>query len=108
MSNQFIILSILVISAVTIAIRFLPFLLFNKKDPPPVVVYLGKTLPYAAMGMLVVYCLKNVSFSQWNSFLPELISGLLVTISYLWKRNAILSILIGTICYMLLVQLVFI
>ena len=97
-----------IIALVTIALRFLPFLVFsgNRKTPKPIE-KLGRALPYAAMGMLVVYCLKNVSFKSMEGFLPELIACAIVAGMHLWRRNTLLSILSGTICYMLLVQMVF-
>ena len=90
----------------TAALRFLPFLLFAKK-PPPFVVYLGKVLPAALIGMLVVYCLKDVQISSAPHGLPELIAGAAVVLLQAWKRNSLLSILAGTILYMVLVQMVF-
>ena len=92
----------------TMATRFLPFLIFSPKRPTPKYVqYLGKALPSAIFGMLVVYCLKNVSFLTGSHGLPELISSTAVVVLHLWKRQMLLSIAGGTICYMLLVQLVF-
>lgn len=93
---------------VTILLRFLPFWIFGgKKQTPPVIAYLGKVLPFAIMGMLVVYCLKSVDFTQSPYALPEMISCAVVVALHLWKRNTILSIAGGTACYMLLVQVIF-
>ena len=93
---------------VTLATRFLPFLIFRgKAKTPDIIVYLGKVLPYAIMGMLVVYCLKEVRFTNLSSFLPELIAACVVCGSYIWKRNTLISIISGTLCYMALVQFVF-
>lgn len=101
-------LIIIVIILVTMFLRFLPFIVFNDKNKTPKVIEnLGKVLPYAIMGMLVIYCLKDVSFKSFDSFLPILISCIVVGGLYIWKRNTLISIVIGTICYMLLVQLVF-
>ena len=101
-------LIIIVIILVTMFLRFLPFTVFNDKNKTPKVIEnLGKVLPYAIMGMLVIYCLKDVSFKSFDSFLPILISCIVVGGLYIWKRNTLISIVIGTICYMLLVQLVF-
>ena len=108
MSNEKAILAIAIMSAVTILIRFAPFLLLNGRETPKAISYLGRVLPYAIMGMLVVYCLKSVSFAAAGTFLPELIAGAVVVLSYIWKRNTLLSIIGGTVCYMLLVQLVFV
>ena len=102
------ILLIVVAVLVTMATRFLPFLIFGEnKKTPPVIVYLGTVLPCAIMGMLVVYCLKDVSFVKSPFGLPELISCVVVAALHVWKRNSLLSIGGGTVCYMLLVQLVF-
>lgn len=92
----------------TMLTRFLPFLLFPAGNPTPrYVQYLGKALPGAVFGLLVVYCLKNVSLLSGSHGLPELIAILAVAGLHLWKRQMLLSIAGGTICYMLLVQLVF-
>ena len=107
MSQSKTIIAIAIISAVTIAIRFLSFIIFNGRKTPKTITYLGKVLPYAIMGMLVVYCLKNISFASVGTFLPELIAALVVIVSYVLKRNTLISIIGGTVCYMLLVQLVF-
>ena len=68
------------------------------------ITYLNKVLPSAVMGMLVIYCLKNVSITAFPFGLPELISIILVVILYLWKRNTLISILFGTLCYMIIMQ----
>ena len=99
---------IAVASLVTMATRFLPFLIFgSSKKTPDIIVYLGKVLPYAIMGMLVVYCMKDVSFLTAPYGIPELLGCLAVALLHLWKRNSLLSIGAGTVFYMLLVQLVF-
>lgn len=108
MSNEKAVLAIAVMSAVTVLIRFAPFLLLSGRETPRLIAYLGRVLPYAIMGMLVVYCLKGVSFAAVGTFLPELIAGAVVVASYVWRRNTLLSIIGGTVCYMLLVQLVFV
>ena len=92
----------------TMATRFLPFLVFSGKRPTPKYIqYLGKALPSAVFGLLVVYCLKNVNVLAGSHGLPELMA-LAVTVGlHLWKRKMLLSIAGGTVCYMLLVQLVF-
>ena len=100
---------LIVISALVIAAtRFLPFLIFGDKwKTPPIIEYLGTVLPCAIMGMLVVYCLKDISFLQSPYGLPELIACTVVAALHVWKRNSLLSIGGGTVCYMLLVQFVF-
>ena len=105
--KTYIILAVAIMALVTAAIRFAPFVLFAGRKTPKVVTYLGSVLPYAVMGMLVVYCLKGVTFSSPGSWLPQLISVAVVVISYLIKRNTLISIVGGTLCYMLLVQFVF-
>ncbi len=92
----------------TVVSRFLPFLIFSGKRPTPKFVqYLGKALPAALFGMLVVYCLKNVSILTGSHGLPELLGILLTVGLHLWKRQMLLSIAGGTIGYMLLVQFIF-
>ena len=99
---------IAVASAVTALLRFLPFLIFGEnRKTPPLVEHLGKVLPYAIMGMLVVYCLKDVRLTAAPFGLPELLGCALVAGLHVWKRNTLLSIGAGTVCYMLLVQFVF-
>ncbi len=106
MTHRIFMIAIMV--GVTALIRFLPFLIFNgKQETPPIISYLGKVLPYAIMGMLVVYCLKGVSFSASPYGAPEILGVATVVALHLWKRNTLLSIAGGTIFYMLLVQLVF-
>ena len=102
------ILLIVVAVLVTMATRFLPFLIFGeKRKTPPIIEYLGTVLPCAIMGMLVVYCLKDVTFLNIPFGLPELIACAVVAALHVWKRSSLLSIGGGTVCYMLLVQLVF-
>ena len=99
---------IAVAALVTMATRFLPFLIFRgDKKTPDIIVYLGKVLPYAIMGMLVVYCMKDVAFLSAPYGIPELLGCAVVAGLHLWKRNTLLSIGAGTVFYMLLVQLVF-
>ncbi|MBR6762867.1 MAG: AzlD domain-containing protein [Clostridia bacterium] len=108
MKTSYIWLLAAVVSMVTALIRFLPFWIFGGgRKTPPVVEKLGRVLPYAAMGMLVVYCMKGVEFSTLSGFLPALIATLVVVGLHLWKRNTLVSIVCGTISYMLMVQLVF-
>lgn len=108
MNNAYHWLTIAVIAAVTIAIRFLPFLISkNGQRTPKLVEKLGQLLPFSVMGMLVIYCLKEVRFTNLSGFLPELIASAVVCGSYIWKRNTLISIISGTLCYMLLVQAIF-
>lgn len=91
----------------TMLTRFLPFLVFGRgKETPKYVQYLGKALPAAVFGLLVVYCLKDVNILAGNHGIPEAIAILAVVLLHLWKRQMLLSIAGGTVCYMLLVQFV--
>jgi len=102
-------LIILVIAAITFALRAAPFILFSRKGTTPkVITYLGNVLPPAVMGMLIVYCLRNVSVLDAPFGLPELIAVITVAILHLWRRNSMLSILGGTVLYMVLIQAVFV
>lgn len=102
------IITILMVVIGTILTRFLPFLLFPAGKPTPKYIqYLGTVLPSAVFGLLIIYCLKNVSFLTGSHGIPELLAITLVIVLHLWKRQMLLSIAGGTICYMLLVQLVF-
>ena len=100
-------LTVAVISLVTVMLRFLPFFFFRGKRPVPRVIgYLGQRLPYAIMGMLVVYCLKDLSFTAASGFVPALLAAGAVVLLHVWKRNTLLSIIGGTGCYMLLLHLI--
>lgn len=99
---------ILVIATVTALLRYLPFLVLRKNaEAPPFISYIGKVLPYAVMGMLVVYCLSEVNFGELSSILPNLIAVLLTGLLQFWRHSILLSIAGGTACYMLLIQCVF-
>ncbi len=119
--------SIAVMAVVTFLTRFLPFLLFDRgKEPPKLVLYLGRVLPPAVIAMLIIYCLRNPALtvsadltaglsSLWAAVVsffvgwaPQLISGVVVVILHVWKKNNLLSIFSGTILYMILVQVVFV
>lgn len=92
----------------TMLTRFLPFLIFPAgKSTPEYIKYLGKVLPSAVFGMLVIYCLKDVSIFEGSRGVPEMISIAVVLAVHIWKRQMLFSIAAGTVCYMLLVQLVF-
>ena len=100
---------IAVMAAVTMALRFLPFLIFpEEKKLPRVLEYLGTVLPGAIMGMLVVYCFKSTSVVSWPFGIPELIASAIVVLTYLLFKKSLISIGLGTVAYMLLVQLVFV
>jgi branched-subunit amino acid transport protein AzlD len=102
------IVMILAVAVGTQLTRWLPFWLFpEKKEPPAIVTYLGRVLPAATMGLLVVYCLKGVSWVSAPHGIPELISVAVVAALHHWKGNVLLSIAGGTALYMVLVQMVF-
>ena len=97
-----------VMALVTAGLRFLPFLIFGEnRRTPRLITYMGKVLPYSIMGMLVIYCLKGAAPLEYPYALPELLSCAVVVLLHIWKRNTLLSIGGGTICYMLLIQAVF-
>ncbi|MEG2118802.1 MAG: AzlD domain-containing protein [Pseudoflavonifractor sp.] len=103
------VLAIAVMAGVTFLTRALPFLLFDRGErPPKVVLYLGRVLPPAVIAMLIVYCLRNVSFAAAGGWLPQMIAVAAVVVLHLWKHNNLLSIFGGTILYMVLVQCVFV
>lgn len=97
---------LLIAAAVTYALRALPFVLFSKGKLPDVLVYLGKVLPFAIMGLLVVYTLREIDPFQAPFGAPELIAAAVVVLVHVKKRHMFLSIAAGTITYMLLVQFV--
>lgn len=100
--------TILAIAAGTQISRWLPFLAFSgKKETPQFVKYLGRVLPPALMGLIVVYCFKNTAIFTGSHGIPELIAALVVILTYAWKENTLLSVGGGTAVYMILVQAVF-
>lgn len=108
MNEMHSVILIAVMAIVTLLLRALPFIVFGGGRPTPAcITYLSSVLPYAIMGMLVVYCLKDVSITTAPHGLPELIAGATVVGLHIWKKNTLLSIVTGTVVYMLLVQLIF-
>lgn len=102
------VITILLCALGTMLTRFLPFLVFSPKRPTPKYIqYLGKALPGAIFAMLVVYCLRNVNVLQFSYGLPELIAIAVTVGLHLWKRQMLIFIAGGTVCYMLLMQLIF-
>ncbi|MDO4748884.1 MAG: AzlD domain-containing protein [Eubacteriales bacterium] len=102
------ILLVLVMAVVSFLLRAFPFILFSgKRETPKFVIYLGKVLPFAIIGMLVVYCVKDMNFTAVANFLPYIIAGAVVVVLHVWRRNTLLSIIAGTLSYMALVQFVF-
>ncbi|GGA48116.1 branched-chain amino acid transporter permease [Psychrobacillus lasiicapitis] len=108
MSLSLQIITIAMVVLGTVLTRFIPFLLFSTgKTTPSYVQYLGSVLPLAVIGLLVIYCLKDVTLLTGSHGIPELFAVAVVTGLHLWKRNMLLSIAAGTIVYMLLVQFIF-
>ena len=106
LTQQLITIAMIVLG--TALTRYLPFMLFPAgKQTPPYVRYLGKVLPSAVFGLLVIYCLRNVNVLGGTYGIPELLAITLVIVLYLWKRQMLLSIAGGTIFYMILVQTLF-
>jgi len=102
------IIIIAICTAATFGVRALPFLIFGSRPVPKTVRYLGKILPMAVIATLVVYCLKGMSFASLGGFLPEIIAVLAVSILHLKFKNTFISIVSGTVIYMILIQLIFI
>ena len=103
--NSYAIIAIGIMAGVTFLLRTIPFIIFSKGETPAYIDYFGKVLPYAIMGMLVVYCLKDISFTSASSVIPAVLAVLLVAVLHLWKKNTLISIVSGTACYMLLIHL---
>lgn len=102
-------LLILVVAGFTLLTRAVPFLLFpDEKRTPKFIFYLGRVLPHAIIGMLVIYCLKEISFAQFPFGLPELLSVIAVVVVHAWKGSTLFSIGGGTVLYMFLIQIVFV
>ena len=99
---------VLVVAFFTLLTRAFPFIVLGgKREVPPMVKYLGNVLPPAIMMILVVYCLKNINFLMGSRGIPELLAIAAVVLLHLWRRNTLLSIGVGTVLYMILVQYVF-
>lgn len=102
-------LTILTAALVTVGLRFLPFLLFGgERKTPAIILRLGKVLPYAIIGMLVIYCLKDIRLLEAPHGIPELLGCLITAALHVWKRNTLLSIGVGTVSYMLMLQFLFV
>lgn len=101
------VITIITVVLGTMTTRFLPFIIFpENKTPPKIISYLGTVLPYAVIGLLVIYCLKDSVFSKYHT-LPEMVAILSIVIIHKWKNNTLLSVGTGTIIYMILVQYFF-
>lgn len=96
-------------AVITAALRSLPFLVFGgKRETPQIITYLGEVLPYSIMAMLVIYCLKGISFATVAGYLPMILASAVVILLHIWRRNTLLSIIAGTLSYMFLVQFIFV
>ena len=104
MDTKTAILTLLVIALVTAVLRFLPFVIFGGRQTPRAISFLGKYLPYAIIGMLVIYCLKDVSVLEAPYGIPEAVAIAAVALLHLWKQNTLLSVVSGTLLYMAMVQ----
>ena len=102
------IIIIAICAVCTLLERAFPFLIFRGKEVPEIVRYLGGVLPMAIMATLVMYCLKGITFSSMAGWAPMLIASALTALLHIWKGNTMLSIFGGTVCYMVLVQMVFV
>ncbi|MCX5816717.1 MAG: AzlD domain-containing protein [Proteobacteria bacterium] len=102
MQNDAIFLPIVIMASITFFTRLLPFLFFRGKQPPDILGYLEKHIPPMILLLLVIYCIKDVSWGERPYGLPELISIAIVAAAHLWKSNALLSICVGTVVYMIL------
>ena len=102
------IIVIAVMGLAVLATRIVPVLVFGRGEKvPEFILYLGRVVPYTAMGLLIVYCLRDMPVLEAPHGLPEIIALAVVTGTYLWRRNTIFSVVIGTALYMFLVQSVF-
>lgn len=98
-------LYIFIMTLIIFLTRAFPFVLFSKKQPPRAIRFIEQYIPPMVMGVLVIYCIKDIQWLSWTSGLKEIISILIVSILHVWKKNAMLSIFGGTACYMVLIQL---
>ncbi len=95
-----------VMALTVLVLRFLPFVVFSKRTPRAIV-YLGEVLPYAVMGMLIVYCFRTTTFLKVSSWVPAVLASATVIVLHKWRHNTLLSMVAGTLSYMLMVQFVF-
>jgi branched-subunit amino acid transport protein AzlD len=96
-----------IVAIMTWITRGLPYLLFAKKNPPQIITYLGTVLPASIMMILVIYCLRNIQFMKYPYGAAELISVFLVIGMQFWRKKLIISVFAGTVCYMVLIRIVF-
>ncbi len=106
MNNTMILMTIGVSAIITIMIRFLPFWIFKGRETPQSIQYLGNVLPYAIMAMLVVYCLRSIDFKTSPFGAREIIASLATVLLHVWKRNTLISVVGGTVIYMVLFHII--
>lgn len=99
------VLAVVIMAVVTYILRALPFVAFRSRQVPKYIEYLGKYLPYAVMAMLVVYCLKGIDILSGNHGIPEIIATAAVVLLHIWKRNTVISVVAGTVLYMILIRI---
>ena len=107
-NSSYTLIGILIVAAVTFAIRIAPFILFGKKSTPQYIDYIGKYLPPAVISMLIIYCLRNINVYKFPFGLPEVMGVIVVSILHIWKRNNLISIIGGTAIYMIAIQFIFV
>lgn len=101
-----ILITIAVVAIGTVFTRFISFAIFPaSRETPPYIAYLGKVLPSAVMGMLIIYCYKNLNFTAASAWLPAVTAGISVALLQLWKKNMFISISVGTVLYMVLIRI---
>lgn len=105
MTYSYELLAVGIMAAVTALLRFLPFAVFKGRETPAVLTYLGKALPFAVMGMLCVYCIKDIGFGSLKEFLPITAAVVVTVVLHTVKRNTLLSIIGGTAVYMIMIRL---
>ena len=109
MSTAYYIAIIAAVAVCTFLIRLCPFIVFGRgSETPKNVLFIGNVLPTAMITILIVYCFKTIDFSNANTYVPQLISGILVAVLHFWKNSTLLSIGVGTVCYMILTRTIFI
>ena len=105
--DSFAVVTLIIVGLITAFLRFAPFIIFGRKeDTPELIIYLGSILPYAIMGMLVIFCLRNVSITNFPHGLPELIAIAVTALVHVLFKKTLVSVISGTACYMILIQAV--
>lgn len=107
LSTSQMLITILVAGVCTFATRVIPFAIFGNRKVPEIIKYLGKILPPAIIGVLIIYCIKDSYNLQFNTFLPQILGIIITAVMHLWRKNVLLSISVGTISYMLMIHYLF-